>query len=223
MKIGIFGDSYCEHRYVPAYNGWWQLLREHGHDVTSYGESSSSILFSAQKIIEHGDKFDFLIWAVTTPFRISIKLDQEYLHITGSNQNFGNVNVVHQNKAKAGCDYLQYLINHEEQCLTGKALVEYIRLKFPNLLTIACFPDPLNVEFNLYELCCREANTYFPGKQLHKLYEQFSDIRTCHLSIDNNKILSGLIAENLMPGTFTTNYTNFIDPKEPREFYFKSK
>lgn len=223
MKIGVFGDSFCEHRYIPAYRGWWQLLDEYGHDIHSYGESSSSILFSAQKIIEHGDKFDFLIWAVTTPFRLSIKLNQEYLHLTGSNQNINDVDIMYKSKAKAGCDYLQHLINHREQCLVGQALVEYVRLKFPNLLTIACFPDPLNVDFNLYELCSREAEAYFPGQQLHIVYERFIDIRTCHLSIDNNKILARLIAENLTPGTFTTDYSNFIEPKEPRVSYFKSK
>lgn len=222
MKIGIFGDSYCDSKYTPAYPGWWQLLQQYSHDITCFGESSSSVLFSAKKIIEYGDKFDFIIWTVTTPFRISTEINNEYYHFTNSNEHL-DIDSAYFKHAQAARDYLHYLVNINEQVLVSKALVNYVESKFSNLMTIACFPDPLKVDFNLYNLCSWEAECYFPGKQLHELYKEISDIRTCHLSIDNNKILAKLVAENLRPGTFVTDYSNFTKPKEPLEYYFKRK
>ena len=59
MKIGVFGDSFADKN---AEKIWWQFLQNYGHEVTCFGESGSSIVWSAKQIINAKNDFNFIIW-----------------------------------------------------------------------------------------------------------------------------------------------------------------
>ena len=70
MKIGVFGDSYADKN---AGNDVWfnRLFLDYSHDVTSFGEMGSSIMFSATLIQEHFSKIFITYFLQNT---ISIEL-----------------------------------------------------------------------------------------------------------------------------------------------------
>jgi hypothetical protein len=103
----------------------------------------------------------------------------------------------------------KYFFDPEVENLIGTSLAHYFLNTIPNLMIIPCFQMPLQTEFNLFEVSSREIQTVLPGQELHVVYQSRRDIRTCHLTEKNNKILAELVCANLKPGIFTTEYTNF--------------
>lgn len=227
MKIGVFGDSFAEKWYQKDNKIWYNFLQnEYGHTVESFGESGSSILFSAELIKKHAKNYDLAIWCVTTPGRISLphadhlNPDHSY-HISTSNDRCFNPDREVAVKHQVCADYLKYIFNWESENLVSLALVKYIQQEHKNLLIISCFPPPLSAEFNLYEASQREANFYFPGMELSEIYKTHDDLRCGHISVENQKILAKLINDNLTPGVFHTSYDNFVKPPMPIEQLFK--
>lgn len=226
MKIGIFGDSFCEKKPIPNQPSWFELLKRHGHEVTSFGEGGSSVLYSACLIEKHAKDFDLLIWGVTSPTRLSITISEKphILHfptIDAHNaKNFKKEETVL--KINAVTDYFKYLMDFEEQDLVASALINHLMAKY-NLMIVPCFLDPLKPEFNLFDLCAREIDYYFPGITHDDFFQNYIDLRRCHLSLENNKILSDIIADNLRSGIFQTSYDNFVNPGADKEFYFDKK
>ena len=63
MKIGVFGDSYAD-KTQDELLIWWGILKQTtGHDVECFGESASSIMFSAKKMnpIDIAKLIEFII------------------------------------------------------------------------------------------------------------------------------------------------------------------
>lgn len=225
MNIAIFGDSYAEKNRMSNQLSWFELLEEHGHQVTSFGEGGSSVVYSASLIEQHSDKFDFLIWAVTNPPRLSIQIDEKpnVLHFTQGNSHSNNKfkSVETKNKINAVEQYFKYLLDFQDQELIASALVNYMMTKHSNLMIIPCFHDPLRLDFNLFVLCEKEINYYFPNWDLVEFFETYRDMRRCHLSLENNKILADLIAKQLKPGIFQASYDDFVmNPSADSAMYF---
>lgn len=217
MRIGIFGDSYAEKNIGPS--AWWRILGDdHGHDVTSFGAGGSSIIYSVQQIQQHHKDFDFNIWCLSCPGRFSIKIADDdrggqFWHSPSVMNTQGDIytktDLVSPHIVGTCRDYLKYIFDPEEENLIGKALVHYALEQVPNLMVIPCFYPPLQTPFNLYQLCELELRTFFPDKELHEIYKQYQDVRACHLSNTNNRILARLINQNLQPGIFSANYEEF--------------
>jgi hypothetical protein len=215
MKIGIFGDSYAE-KCAPS-DAWWQRLKfDHGNDVTSYGEAGSSIAFSMNLLEKFHDQFDFNIWCLTTPGRISIPLGHDnFFHSTNHLDTSGNaISTTKKDRAvliDVSRNYLKYIFDWNYENLVGKLLVEHYLKNIPNLMIIPCFPPPLNTEYNLYKICETEIQSVFPNKQVHvhEIYQEYYDKRSCHLTTTNNKILSDIIAQNLSPGILKVQCSDF--------------
>ena len=216
MKIGVFGDSYAER---TATNIWWQFLQtEYGHNVTCFGESASSIMFSANLIQQHGNEFDLIIWCVTTPGRFSVKVKSKYLHFTGTNDKINTIDEESQQIAQAIGMYRRSLFDWDTENLMGKAIVHYMRSQF-NIMLVPTFPPPIYtypdpIGFNLYTLSEREAKKYFPNSTLSNIYQNHHDLRPGHLTLKNHEILAKKINQNLTAGIFTADYNDFVEPTE---------
>jgi hypothetical protein len=215
MNIAVFGDSYAEKNAGPT--AWWQVLKQYGHQVTSFGEGGSSINFSAKLILEKYKDFDFIIWCMTTPGRFSVEIHgrPKTFHSAGALTHTGvklskNIPDGIDNEIINICQlYLKYVFDPDLENLLGKALANYFLQLIPNLMIIPCFPPPLKTNFDLYNLCTQELQQVFPNMETHNIYESWIDIRTCHMTLQNNQILAEIIANNLKPGIFSTDYSNF--------------
>lgn len=213
MRIGVFGDSYAE-KDANA-DAWWQrLIHDHNHDVVSYGVSASSIPFSMTLLEQFAAQHDFNIWCFTTPGRFSVPMHNtgffhsaDWINTTGDltaglDGNNGEVIKVCQR-------YLKYVFDLKYENFVATLIANHFLEKMPNLMIIPCFDAPLFTKFNLYGLCSLEIQTIFPGRQTHEIYKKYQDIRVCHLTKKNNKILAHLINEHLVQGIFQADYENF--------------
>jgi hypothetical protein len=231
MKIGIFGDSFCNKNRLnaPTPEIWYNFLQaEYGHDVDCFGEAGSSILFSAELIRQRAADYDLVIWCATTPGRFCFPASAEHTvwqstayHVT-SNSDVCNVKDVDlANKHRAAVDYLKYIFEWPQESFVGQAIVSYLQTLFSNIMVIPCFPSPLEAKFNLYDLSQQEIDFYFPGKDCSEIFRNCYDMRIGHLTLDHHKILAQLVNNDLKPGIFQTSYDNFADPTIPYDDIFK--
>jgi hypothetical protein len=215
MKVGVFGDSFAAKNAAPT--AWWQVLKQYGHQVTSFGENGSSINFSAKLIYQKHSEFDFVIWCMTIPGRFSVELPgrNEFFHtnkiITHTGTRTSNsIPADIDHKIVTACElYLKYIFDPDFENIIGKALSNYFLDIVPNLMIVPCFMSPLQTDFNLYGLTTKEFQRVFSDKEVHEIYQCYTDIRVCHMTPQNNQILAKIIANNLKPGIFSTDYSNF--------------
>jgi len=219
MKIGVFGDSYAE-KTSSLDKIWWGILQEtHGHDLTVYGESASSIMFSFNLIKEHAAKYDLVIWCLTQPGRISFQFEDQYYHFNRAS-NFDYAPWFVAKKFKAFTTWWDNLINWQEENVSGQALVNYLQQQIPNLMIIPCFESPLETNFHLYQLYINETKYYFPDVPVETVIQKYTDHRKGHLTPTSHRILAQLIDDDLSPGIFQTSYDNFTTPIEMLDTIF---
>lgn len=229
MKIGVFGDSFASHS-GPELTWWKYLAHTHGHEVESFGEPGSSIIFSAKKILDYHQTFDFIIWCVTGSNRITVWHKANYreiaVHVTGRHH-VSHQDLEIQNKIDVTERYLREAFDWDDGSFVGNCVIEYVQQRVPNLLKIPCFIDPIysntDVGFNLFELCQREADVYFDGLPLADIYDDFLDLRPAHLTESTHKILAELINKSLSAGIFQTDYKKFPAPQESFDKNFRNK
>jgi len=210
LKIAVFGDSYAEKN--SSQHAWWQrLCLDHGHVVTCYGTGGSSIKYSMDLLEKHHSKFDFNIWCVTTPARISVANGNDFFHSSYNSLQSAELDLAFDNQevVDACKKYFKYIFSWDYENFLGKIIVEHYLRTVPNLMIIPCFPAPLESFFNLYDLCYHEIKLFFPKQRLEDIFKSHKDLRQCHLTVKNNEILAKLISDNLVPGIFQTKFENF--------------
>ena len=222
MNIGVFGDSFAD-KYTTK-NIWWKYLSsEYNHNVDCFGENGSSILFSAKQILQHHTSYEFIIWCLTNPPRITIHHNDSAFHVTGRHHRVVK-DVELQEKVNIAEQYLMKVIDVETMEFEGHCIAEYVRSKVPNMLIVPTFQTKyIGKEFNLFNLCQQESFAYFPNKSVADIYDDYSDLRAGHLSESTHRILAALISKSLHPGIFTANYTDFPLPTESFETVFRRK
>lgn len=227
MKIGVFGDSFADSKGKPI---WWRYLASlHDHDVTSFGEDGSSLIFSAKKILENHQDYEFVIWCVTSSNRITVWHRANYteisVHVTGRHhQTHPDPEIQH--KIDVTEQYLLHAWDGVDEEFASRCIIEYVRTRVKNLLIIPCFPAPIfdgpdSAGFNLFTLCQRETDFYFPNIPLGDLYDLYSDNRSGHFTDQTQRKLAELISASLAPGIFSASYGDFPAPVEPRDQIFR--
>ncbi len=213
MKIGLYGDSFAfQPRPGPS---WFKMLETYGHEVFSFGEPGSSLLFSAKLLRKHHQDYDFNIWCLTAPGRWSFP-DPEHpgrwIHSINFNdpKKIASVHYEVTTRLNVCHGYRKWLFDTEDERLLGQGLVKVIQDEVDNLMIIPGFPWPLEVDFNLCEISSREIAAIFPDEQPHEFYKKYQDRRLAHMSRTNNRKLAELVANNLAPGVFQTSYDNFV-------------
>lgn len=207
MNIGVFGDSFAARKHT---NSWWKYLEAYGHTVTSYGEPASSLLYSAQLILQHHAQYDFCIWAVTQAGRMSVQHDNKWFHVTPTlRSHTWGLDYLEEIK-RAYQTYLKYLYDPAGGQLEGRAVVELVANRVPNLMLIPAFENPLSARFNLIDLSWYECSQLLNRQQYFTTMQTHNDLRHCHLTEPNNQKLAQLVAENLVPGTFRADYNQFV-------------
>ena len=231
MKIGIFGDSFA----APSAPHVWSLrLRDSGHECTSYGQGGSSIWYSVRLLQKHADQHDFLIWCATMPGRLSLQTKElppphNWVHwrwknpITEKYKDVGRMQEIFR-------DYYLNLVDLEEDNLLYSSLVYRLMTIYPNLMVIPCFPPPLKMQFNLWDLCCHEIRLCFKEEEKWRhWYQDYDDPRPGHLTQENHAILTQEILANLRPGIFQTTYDKFVQVSTldgvlvPKKFVWATK
>lgn len=222
MKIGVFGDSFVEHR--TPYNIWWKYLDStYGHTVECFGESGSSLIFSARKILDRYQNYDLVIWCVTTSNRLTVWHRANFkdiaIHVTGRHhQRHADPEI--QQKINIAEQYINHVFDWQDGEFSGHCVIKTVQATVPNLLIVPSFPTPVypdieNAGFNLFDLYQQETTTYFPdGREIAVIQDQYNDKRAGHFTDQTHQILAQLISQSLQPGIFSTSYKNFPPPTE---------
>ena len=228
MKIGIFGDSFADSQTTKDI--WWKYLNSYyHHDVECFGESGSSIVFSARQIIDLYKNYDLIIWCVTSPNRLTIWhrtiFKETAVHITGRHhKNHPDPEI--QEQINIAEQYLTRVFDWPDGEFVGQCVVEFVKSKVSNLLIIPSFPAPIyqdaaKAKFNLFDLYCKETVNYFPGDQeIAEILDEYHDQRAGHFTTQTHQTLAKILTESLTPGIFETEYSNFLPPVELFENIF---
>lgn len=229
MKIGVFGDSFADRNSVSI---WWKYLESiYGHDITSFGEGGSSLIFSAKKILENHQDYEFVIWCVTSSNRVTVWHRANHkeisVHVTGpGTQDHRDPEIQH--KINVTKQYLLHAWDGIDEEFADRCVIEYVKSQVKNLLIIPCFSGPIfeNAEsagFNLFALHQKETNFYFPNVPIEAVIDQYQENRPGHFTDSTQKKLAELISKSLTPGIFSTNYEDFPTPVESFDQVFRKK
>lgn len=228
MNIGVFGDSFAASLPTEASSPWWKLLELiGGHTVISHGMSGSSIIYSADRINTLARYYDFVIWCVTDPNRMTTIVDNDqYLHFSlgRPGHGFDHDDPYHQKLRDISHDYQKYFECSSYLRLTSIALINYIQTQFDHVMIIPCFeiyPKVLGLgkDFNLSTVANNELKHW--GVDPVIVYAEYIEQRATHLCQNNNRILAELVNAKLEPGVFTASYDQFQPPDAPFDYYFR--
>ena len=221
MKIGVFGDSYAEKNCKESLIWWGILNQTTDHEVVCHGESASSIIYSAKKILEQYQDYDLVIWCLTQGGRQTVYFEDRPYHFAPG-CNFKTASAFIQQKFMQYIDHWSSgLLDWENERFNGRNAVHYVTDVCKNVMVIPCFQEPLACDFNLFELSKKEAKFYFGEVDAEDFYNRYHDLRAGHLSPSSQKILASEIEKKLVPGIFQTEYSKFSNPVEPVDKLFK--
>lgn len=194
---------------------WWTCLRDLGHDVTSYGQGGSSLMWSVRLLQKHAAEYDMVIWCATMPGRLSVQTKHmpypdNWVHwraIEPIDTKFSDV----RRQQEIFQQYYLELVDIEEDNLAQAALIHHMMTLHPHMMVIPCFPPPLKLPFNLYDLSCWEMRPLFDNEETWRdWYRYYTDVRPGHLTHENHRRLAAEINANLRPGIFQTTLDKFV-------------
>lgn len=217
MRIGIFGDSFADRM---AYNAdspfkedesWIKCLEDVGHSVVTYGKTGTSTWYSFQQFLAHYEQFDHIVFCYSSLHRIH--------HLPEGLENLSflrtpdDLYALRRHKSLSRQQELEMV-----RILTGHVpnislpFDTWIKQKIFNDVNLMCFNKNIKL-VNLLTFDDREdknANILLESRHGDCLYNLFNiskkelpsmgtvDNRWCHLSKENNRILSDVIFKSLV-------------------------
>ena len=133
LKIGVFGDSYAEK--TAGEHIWFNYLAtKYGHQVESFGEIGSSILFSANLIKDRASDYDLVIWCLTCPGRFSFQVDGRQYHSFSNRINNSSTEV--SLRYKTCVEWMKHMYDREEENFVGQAIVTHLQSLHDNNMIV---------------------------------------------------------------------------------------
>lgn len=217
MRIGIFGDSFADRTaYSPVSHitedeSWIADMENAGHKVTTYGKTGSSTWYSFQQFLAHYEQFDHVVFCYSSLHRIhhlpegledlSFLRTPDELYALRRNNNLSKQQELEMVRILTGHIpniSIPFDVWIKQKIFDDINLLCYNKnIKLVNLLT---FDDRKDINFNI-SLESRQGDCLYnlfniSKKELPSMGEV--DNRWCHLSKENNTILSGIIFDSLV-------------------------
>lgn len=229
IKIGVFGDSFADRNTDTPFKNesWLNFLEQQGHKVMSYAKAGTSTWYSYEKFCSHYEQFDQIVFCYSSIGRTPVL--PKGLEIFSTLKSVDELYASQKHK----------ILNIEQELtlvrfLTGRIYIQ--NSKFDLFLQQKIFDD--------VNLICKEKNIKlvniltFDGEDknksvqlqsrhgdcLYNLYSisakdsidwHFVDSRSCHLSMENNRVLAEIILESL-----NSDSKNIIDLKRDSRFVY---
>jgi len=231
MTVGIFADSYGDHKVGANGITWVEMLEQTYHvKLENHSASASSVWYSYNEFKKHQSKYDKIVFLITGDGRITVPLHPEYSdprlrHITGHTQGFRNAidnkeyknDLYLKNVADAIEKYYAYLHDPEKNKETDRLMYEEIKRIRPDTLFIPCFKNsPMNTEISLWDI--HEID--FKHYNLPESYAIEHENRHCHMNQENNAILARKINDWINGKEFELNIADFTVPTADVDYYF---
>lgn len=236
MKIGIFGDSYASPKNANPTPSWINILNQHKDMfVSSYGQSASNFYYTVDQFKTYYKQYDLNIILVTNPGRIWAR-HSNTLH--GFEKFFNSIDTieeqlrlrkehavsVRQDKVitilETVKNYLLHIQDFEYECYLQELMIRDVLAMDKNLILIPCYSNSIlnNTKGNLFDVFLKENEAW------GEIYtNKATDIRNCHMTAENNKILAEKIIAYIEQGKeIDLNINDFVSPSlDSKDFYIK--
>jgi hypothetical protein len=237
MKIGIFGDSYADEVAMnhTQYDCWVEILRKKYYpDLTCHARSGSSLYYSLNKLKQHHNDYDKVIFIVTGAGRFELPnyidfMGQDDIHLrhipnlaTAENtlaKIFNYISPEVKTAYEAAVAYYKYLQDIERDKFVHDLMKEQIIKIRPDAVVVD-ITDPTGRSTTLIDISMQEVigaglpPTIFVEKQ---------DTRRCHLSQRGNEVLAEKMHQWLNGEPAVLKKEDFpIPPKEEIESLFRT-
>lgn len=236
MNIGVFGDSFAFemiHGSYPQANNesWMHIIRKSGYKVKSYAMGGTSTWFSYKLFLRFYHHYDQIVFCYSSPNRIPNMPEglESFSNFHGSEHQLNNSEIFQRLPDHTRNELLtilkvqpmmldtqlnsflvQNIFNSVNQiCKQNNKPIVNI-LPFENMDSMDYSARTGDVFVDLLTVSCQE----WPG--LHKL--GIPDPRYCHLSLENNLVLSRLITKSL-----ESRRRNIVDTVNCGDFIYNKK
>ena len=237
MRIGVFGDSFADRNpYNPESpfkedESWIADMENAGHKITTYGKTGSSTWYSFQQFLAHHEQFDHIVFCYSSLHRIHHLPEglEDLSFLTTPDELYAlrrNKNLSRQQEL----EMVRILTGHIPNISVPFDV--WIKQKIFNDVNLMCYSNNIKI-VNLLTFDDRKdksTNISLESRQGDCLYNLFNvskkelpsmgvvDNRWCHLSKENNTILSGAIFNSLVSADKNIidlyKHTDFIYNKE---------
>ena len=234
MKIAIFGDSYSS-TYgdggVKPYPSWSSMLAEN-YDVRNFSENGSSLYYMKLLFDKHQQDFDKIVFCITAPGRLEFKVDtlknnSKYfpwyqhiptIHIIQSRLAIPELTEFDKKRYKILYEYLLEIQDFEQEQYHHTMLVKDIINQRPDTILIPGFPTSLTDQTDCLENITRFEDTFF-----NKKTGFYRDSRSCHMSLENNKIIFNNVNETIVNNNnrISLNIKQFKQPSIENKILLK--
>ena len=231
MKIAIFGDSFGDdynmwpYPYLGVGSSWVDHLRDHDLEIDNYSCGGTSLFYSYQKFISTYEKYDKVIFLVTSPGRISVPLGDitEDFNISALKHKLRNCSDAKRKiQLTAIRDYFIYVKNDTFDNLVHKLLLEDILKKHRDILIIPCFENSgIDNQIPLFNISHFEAK-FWNLTDILPWSDTEYDSRKCHMCEENNLMLGQEIHNWVRTGNYNLNQENFKTPTKEFTHYFRT-
>lgn len=221
-NVGVFGDSFTDTDDNRTYTTW-------ASRYTSYGKNGSDIYYSYLQFLEHHEKHDKIIFAVTDYNRHSRVYNDEW-------KNFSDINTLEMRLKWAETyedkkvyetmfNLFKYLIsnNNSRELNIAKVLINEIKRIRPDTLFIRLFENTLGPDvLYLLKISELEKGDIHIGDWRDKSYYGMVDERLQHLTRESHEVITNEIEKAWANGDqwLDMDYDIFKNIKFNKDEYF---
>lgn len=236
MKMAVFGDSFA----APLHNmkkdlglkSWVDYLGEK-YDVTNYAVEGSSLYYSVQQFILKQFLYDKIIFVITTPGRLYLEgnvvlENHDHIHLSSLsmaeflyNEHKDKKEIISQELAtvsQAAIQYFTHIQRVKYDRFVHDLQVNHIKSIRPDVILLPTSSDSYRFHMTnpcLYDITVMENKHWgIPAD-----YGSPDDYRRCHMSNENNLILSKLAEQWLQGEPVNININDFVVPADDKTFY----
>lgn len=221
LNIGVFGDSYADRHTDPILaehktdESWLAYIESKNHKITSYGLGGSATWYSVQKFKKLYKQFDHIVFCWSHLNRIHT-MPNKFARLAGVSDvdRFYSTGLYRFFSGKEQARIVQMILGHNQLC--NLEFNQWAQQKMfddvndmcreGNIKLVNILPFVLNVNqidfsnragdclFRLYDVSEKELDWIAAGSR------SFSDVRSTHLSKENNEILGQIILDKFIEG-----------------------
>lgn len=228
--LGIFGDSYGRSGgYELKEKDWVDFIKDTNiYKVTNFSSGGSPLWYSYDLFIKNKDQFDNIIFLITAPHRIGLVSPISKLHP------FQNHNVTVKVDLASGeqkkqyqtiIDYYELIHDYDREETIHQLMVENISRLRPDAIVYPCFPTVYLDDVGLSEITKFEDEYLGLTSDIDKKFyrEGRRDSRNCHMTEDNNKIVSQLFLQRLSGISEKLDLSKLVKPKFDLDYYYQAR
>lgn len=215
--LGIFGDSSADPNKKFSHS--WVELLERDIEFDNYARQGSSLLYTYDQLLKHGNEYDKIVIFVAPVGRLwmpSLKVKQHFVNHATVDLVYSNASSFEKKILNSIKAYFTHVWNFDTELLIQRSIIDSIRINFPTALLIPVTKDSVydHTGITMHDISLIDYQYY----NVHEFTPDFG--RTCHMNKKNNEIFYLKIKKWLQINNFCVTIENFTNPVETKEELF---